>query len=1013
MDNLLFRIISFSAMGLILALFLTINIACGILADTITFWVVGYTVEGGADADATREAGEKLAEQIMEEGAVLVQNNDNVLPLSKTDSAKVNVFGWSATQWIAGGSGSGRVVSDGGYAGYSDTGLLEALDGYGIEYNSELINYYKSYQNTRPYVYGHQNDEGTLHTYNYQYSRLFEPNIVTGYSDSIRLNAELYSDTAIVVIGRTTGESNDAPMAQYKGTYGNKNTGSIPSDSTKTYLEISTEEEELLEYVGANFENVVVLINSTNTMELGFMETIAGLDSCMVVGGTGVNAATAIPKLLYGDATPSGRLSSIYAYELETASTFANSGANLRLYEDTSAKGYYPYDGTNNGNVDGNEAYPGIAYVDYAEGIYLGYRWYETADAEGYWDTVSNEYGKGYNGVVQYPFGYGLSYTTFEKSIGEVNHSSGSTVTADDTIEITVDVTNTGNVAGREVVQVYFTAPYTSGGIEKASIELIATAKTVLPLKPGETESLALSFKVSDMASYDDYDKNKNGFKGYELEAGSYTISIMDNSHTPSVMASGSPSTITYNIADTKITTDAVSGGEIKNRFTGDDATDGLSIDGSDSGQDITFLSRADFKGTFPTVEATGREFTKELQDSNLYTSADATAWASQEASTVTFGVDSGLRLYDANGITETGLALGANYNHRDWDLVLNQITKSEMEQVILQGFLQTAAISSVGKPTMMDVDGPAQAGSFNKSEYGTGFPMSTVLAQTFNPELSYSYGLALGQEAGVLGFDGLYAPGLNLHRSPFGGRNYEYYSEDSYLTGVMCAMTVKGCLNTGVYTYLKHLALYETESYRDGLYTWCTEQALRELYLEPFRESIQVGGSSGIMTAYNRIGAFWTGGSEALITGVMREEYGFEGTILTDYADHHAFMNMDHALQAGGDLWMGGYLNNSSFLYSSSYTNSNTYDQALRQATKNILYTGANALYANSVYNADDDNIAINKGLKVYGFVWWIPLLIVIDILVAGGLGVWTFFVLKRKDGLQVSEVPSETATE
>ena len=600
------------------------------------------------------------------------------------------------------------------------------------------------------------------------------------------------------------------------------------------------------------------------------------------------------------------------------------------------------------------------------EGIHVGYKWYETADVEGFWDEVDNQYGKGYEGVVQFPFGYGLSYTTFTHEIVDtypvknpsqddmLTSSDGSRfyITKDGEIRITVKVTNTGNTAGKEVVQLYYTPPYTKGGIEKSHVELCGFAKTKL-LKPGESEDVTITFKVEDMASYDCYDANNNGFAGYEVEAGDYVIKVMKNSHE---LAGENTSVTFYNPTNIQYTTSSATGNDVYNKFTGNTAIDGVSVDGSDSNANITYLSRADFKGTFPYELVPNRAMTENVKDLNLYLEDDANAFIDKADENIVTGKESGLLLYDENGFTQLGLELGGNYDHEKWGVVLDQLTLDEMKKLVLHGYTKTMEALSVGKIQTKDYDGPAQMGGFATCVQGkaTGFPNATVIAQTWNADLAYNFGLIEGAQAGELGIEGWYAPAANMHRTLFGGRNYEYYSEDEYVSGIMAAKTVEGSLDAGTYCYMKHLICYEQDSMRDSLYTWMTEQALREIYLEPFRIAIEKGGLSGIMTSYNRLGAVWAGGSKALMTDVIRDEFGFKGCIITDYSDHQSFMIMDQALRAGGDLWMDGFVMGD-FTYE---TESNSFKQELRRACKNILYMWTNAGYENMQFLQSRDSV-------------------------------------------------------
>ena len=902
----------------LLVVAIAVNVACAAFRSTLDQFL-GSRAEL---SDELLQAGNDLAEQIQAEGTVLLRNEDSTLPLSK-DNNKVNVFGWSATQWITGGSGSGQCAT-------LDVDFLGALQAAGIEYNQELIDMYRDFLDNRPFT---GPSGGALSTFPEEFSSLYEPSIsdTSCYTQQLLDDAKAFSDTAIVVIGRQTGESNDTPREQHKQ---NAKGGDLIVDDTRTYLEISTEEEELLTYVGENYDKVIVVVNTTNTMNLSFLETIPGLDACLMVGGTGARGAISVVDILYGDVNPSGHLTDTYAYDFATSAAYANAGqAGLGYY--TNADGLYPADGvTTNGNDTGKPLYPGVAYVDYVEGIYVGYKWYETADTEGYWANVSNEFGTGYDGVVQYPFGYGMSYTTFD---WEVVDSTTGALDKDGTVSVTVKVTNTGDVAGKDVVQLYVNPPYYEGQIEKASVNLIDFAKTDL-LQPGESQELTLEATVESLASYDCYDANQNGFTGWELDTGDYTFMVSRDAHDH-------VANFTCNVASNiQYPTDSYSGAEVHNLFTGADAVDGVSLDGSDSDANITWLSRADFAGTFQATKAPDRAMSDNIRALNLYTPEMAEAWINPDDAAVTTDADNGLSVTNPDGtISELGYQLGADYNDPQWDTLLDQLSKSEMDNMVRLAYVQTAELPSIGKPKTVDLDGPAQIGSFAFWWFGatgTGFSQPTVLAQTFNKDLSYQFGQANGAQARQLGVDGWYAPGMNIHRSVMGGRNFEYYSEDPFLSGVMCANTVRGSLDAGVYVYAKHFIAYEQESARDGVYAWMSEQTLREVYARPFKMAINEGGLTGIMSAYGRIGAVWAGGSTALLTNLLRDEWGFQGAVLTDYSDHPVFMNGDQMLRAGGDLWMSGATGGSF----ACETESNSFMQALRRAAKNTTYMWLNA---------------------------------------------------------------------
>lgn len=913
--------------------------------------------------DAQKEANlaeaSALAAQAEAEATVLLQNKDNTLPLS-SDVKKVNVFGWASTAWRVGGSGSGQVTS-------VDVDFLQALNNYGIEYNTELTDMYKNFQDGRE-------STQTLFSWPEQSGRLYEPDISNTkyYTQTILDSAKNYSDTAIVVFGRLAGESNDATKQQYKRT---EKDGEIVEDDTRTMLELSTEEENLLTYVGANYKNVIVLINSTNIMELGQVETIPGVDACLMVGTTGSDGASVLPAVLWGEKEPSGRTADTWAYDMSTAASYANAGLEgVGAY--TNADGLYPADGTTMGNLgEQNYQYPQVSYTDYAEGIYVGYKWYETADTEGYWDEVSNEYGTGYNGVVQYPFGYGLSYTSFDWKVTDAP-ANGSALDKDGDVTVKVTVTNTGDRAGKDVVELYYTAPYTKGEIEKSSVELGAFAKTD-ELQPGESQELTLTIPVEDMASYDAYDANNNGFKGYELDAGDYIFTVRHDAHNVDDDANA---TITCSLpAGVQYAEDTVTGNAVSNKFTGSDAIDGVSLDGSDSNQNITYMTRADFEGTFPKTNTPSRAMTDNVKALNLYTADDANGYINEADEAVTTGAKNGLKIEDNGKTTDLGFQLGADFDDPQWEPLLDQLTVDEMENLYINAYGGLAELKSVGKTKSKDADGPAQIGGFTGMGAGTGFPSSSTLAQTWNADLAQEEGRTIGTQALQNGYTGWYAPATNMHRSPFNGRNYEYYSEDSLLSGVICGNTVQGANQAGVYTYVKHFICNDGESgiYRDSVYTWMTEQALREIYLRPFQMLVEDYDAVGLMSSYNRIGAVWAGGSEALLTGVLRDEWGFDGAVITDYCDHHSYMNGDQALRAGGSLWMAGFTGGQMAFE----TGSNSYMQALRRATKEALYMYLHVRVTNRDYaESIGDTTAMRHAFTTSVFGWR-HLVVLIDI--------------------------------
>ena len=951
------------------------NVAMALMGDTVESYLGGDKIEvTSEEKDATMRAGAQLAQRIEGEGLVLLKNDDEALPLPE-DCTQVNVFGWASTQWVASGSGSGQVSGQ-------TTDLLDALSEAGVSYNTQLTDMYRSFCGERPYK-----SAGALSSRASEFCRLYEPSIYdkSCYSDELLSNARKYSDTALVVISRTAGESIDCPRAQYKV---DSRGGVVDIDVTRSYLELSQEEEDLLRYVGKNYEHVVVLVNSTNAMELGELETTPGVDAALLVGCTGGEGVRAVVDALWGRTNPSGRTTDTYAYDLSTAASWANSGAmGEGIY--TNGQGLYPADGTMNANVGVSEPYDAVRFCDYAEGIYVGYRWYETADAEGFWDGVSNQYGQGYDGVVQYPFGYGLSYTSFRWEVTGRSPGQGTTVGRKTDFSIRVKVTNTGKVAGRDVVQLYCTSPYNKGGIEKSAAVLVAYEKTRL-LKPGETQEISLSFSMDDVASYDFDDADGDGFAGYELERGEYTVELRRDAHT--VADCEFASTMLWIPRTIQCPDDIKTGAAVQNRFTGDSAWDGVSIDGSNSGANITWLSRADFAGTFPRRGDADREMADNVAALNLYAdgqalvealSAEPDASVKTEYPLTTTSSESNL-LSDGGELTELGRQLGLSYSDEAWDDLLDQVSIADMERIVLHGYISTGKIDGIGKPRTKEVDGPSQVGSFNQLSTGVAYPGATVLAQTWSKELAREYGRQVGLECASIGVDGWYAPSVNVHRTPLGGRNYEYYSEDPLVSGAMAAQVVAGSKEAGTYCFVKHLVANSQDTYRDSLYEWMTEQTLREVYLPAFR-MLARSGATGIMTSYNRLGATWAGGNAGLITDVLRGEWGFVGCVITDYADHHAYMNVDQMLRAGGDLFMDGVFRNGAFEF--GYTQSElsssvaaggpeaadaaTFAANLRRATKDVLYTWLNARATNLAYNQEaalDGSAQLTRPVKVPG---------------------------------------------
>ena len=842
--------------AVLLTIGLVVNIACGIFYSAITpFMTANFnplltgqkqvTTGQSLTVEQAAEQSRAMAQELVQEGAVLLKDQNNALPLA--EGTAVNLFGYGSVDPIYGGSGSGASDTS------SNIDLVTGLTNAGFTVNQELVDFYKKSGVSRAAQKGFEGSN-------------FTPAEVPAaqYTDTLLQNAKAFSDVAIVTISRVGGEGGDLPQDMYAAGYSK-------TDDGRHYLELTQDEEDLLALIKAQgFGKVIVLVNSSNAMELGFLEDDA-IDAALWIGSLGSTGFNAVGEILSGKVNPSGRLSDTYAYDLTTASAYWNAGnftyANLKHH-----------------------------YVEYAEGIYVGYRFYETRyvdNTTGVCDEAA------YAKAVQYPFGYGLSYTTFEQSIADYK-------TTDSAIEMTVEVKNTGAVAGKDVVQVYYTAPYTIGGIEKSHVVLAGFAKTSL-LQPGASEKVTVTFAPEDMASYDE-----TGAKAYVLEAGTYQIKLMRNAHEVIDQREYEvPATITYSGENAR-STDLVAA---TNEF--EDVA---------QGQIKQYVSRADWEGTLPTTRTDGKTASAETvaakENTPVYENKD-----SDQPITI---ADHGLTLEDMTGL---------EYDDPKWDDLLEQLSVDDMTNMISNGGWSTPEVASVGKPATNDLDGPAGINSLVSSLKGVSFPSEVIVGSSWNTDLAQRFGTAFGAEAAANHVVGLYAPGMNIHRTPFSGRNFEYYSEDGLLSGKMGAAMVQGVDSQGVYTYIKHFALNDQESNRLSISVWANEQSIREIYLKPFELSVKEGGTTAVMSSYSRLGNTWAGASKALLTDVLRNEWGFHGMVVTDSAmGNTSWMDINLALRAGGDMMlclMGVKLDSSS----------NTAQQAMRRACHNILYTQANSI--------------------------------------------------------------------
>lgn len=844
---------------ILLAVIIAANGAIYAFNNIINQHFSSVKVDDMAVDDATT-ASKDITTRIEEEGIVLLENKDNTLPLNVEKNAKVNVFGQSSTAIVYGGAGSGASDET------DNITLQEGLKQAGFDVNEDLTKFYEDHK-TKKKGQNVFNLKGGDYNIN-------EP-ATSEYSDKLISDAKKFSDTAVVVFSRNGGEGGDLPMdmASYTG-----------GDEGKHYLELQSCEQEMLSMVEKNFEHVIVLVNSSNAMELGFLED-KNVDAALWIGGPGSTGCVAVGEVLSGAINPSGRLVDTYAYDLTTAPAYYNAGD-------------FTY--TSNGE-DTSEH-----YVEYAEGIYVGYRYYETR-------YVDNATGKcdedAYGKVVQYPFGYGLSYTSFEQKITHHEVKDGK-------INIEIEVKNTGKVAGKDVAQVYVTAPYTNGGIEKSFVELEGFAKTGM-LEPGKSEKVTVSFDVEDMAAYDYAEQGC-----YVLEKGTYEIKLMNNAHD--VLDS-----FTYDVEDTIVYNE--------DNARSSDKTAAVNTFDFAAG-DVTYVSRSDWEGTLPTERVEKKEATAEILDQlNLDNINKLYVNPSNEGDKITTGADNGLTLSDMAGVP---------YDDEKWDKLLDELSVDEMAKLMGYGGFSTVEIASIDKVATIDIDGPAGLNALTSDISGVQFPSEAVIGSTYNVELVDEMGQTYAQEANAHGVVGLYAPGVNIHRTPFSGRNFEYYSEDPVLNGKLGAAMTRGCNSMGVYCYPKHFALNDQETNRSGVCVWSNEQAMREIYLKAFEIVVKEGNNHGLMSSYNRIGTVWSGGCKELLTNVLRGEWGFEGAVATDYANAK-LLNADQALMAGGDLM----LSTTGATLSDKVTESIEGQQKLRQASKNVLYMVVNSrAYTNPV---------------------------------------------------------------
>ena len=865
----------------VLAIIVVINLICtGPMSALLN--LVGGTPTPTVVSEALASEASDVALKIAEEGFVLLEN-DGLLPL--TDTKKLNLFGWSSTNPVYGGAGSGGINNL-----YPKVSLIDGLKGAGFEVNQELIDFYTAFAPDRAAV------SITAQNWN-----LPEPPAAT-YTDSLMENAKAFSDTAVIVISRMAGEGhNDIPQDMANCDIYTDNSADYRDwNEGDHYLQLNNTEKDMVQLVCDNFDNVIVVYNGAYAFELGFVEEYDSIKGLIWAPGPGNVGFTALGELLSGSVNPSGRTNDTFVYDMKTAPYWNN--AEKRDYANML---HMTVEGMNAG-VPTNYA---PAFINYVENIYVGYKFYETAYAEALLSAAEggdHAYTFDYDSIVQYPFGYGLSYTSFTQEMSDLR-------TEGETISFDVTVTNTGDTAGKDVVEVYFNPPYTDGGIEKASANLVRYEKTGL-LAPGASETVTITLNAEDLASYDELSAGC-----YVLEAGDYTIAIKADSHTElDSRVFAVTETITYDEGNPRPSDDAAAVNVLQN-----------------ARGNVTYLSRAGHFANY--AEATAAPASLDLPEEyipgyHLNANYDPNTYINPDDTMPTLGAKNGLKLIDLRGKA---------YDDPQWEKLLDQLTVNEMADMIALSGYQTPAIPSIGKIQNVDSDGPAAINNNFTGGGSVGYPIEVVITCTWSHELARQWGEYMGRMAKELGSTGWYAPGMNTHRSAFTARNYEYFSEDGVLAGFMAADAVAGALSQGVYSTIKHYAMYDCNG--KMVCAWATEQSMREIYLKPFEIATKAVDVNAAMASWAYIGNLWVGESSALMKTILRDEWGFRGFVVSDFFRNngHGFMNADEALANGVDAMLSTFAGGPNQVTDKTAASNVRY---MREATHNILYTTVNS---------------------------------------------------------------------
>ena len=863
---------------------------------TTTWDILMTTVSGSSvrtfDSEVARAAAKEAESNVVtiqEEGTVLLKNRNNALPLNVEDAKekKINVFGSCAFGLFYGNGGSGSFQTDGRVATFPRKAmkLEEALKSEGFEINNNIYNMIKNYYSSNKKTVSIAESDYDIQCGFNKYN----------YSEIVSSKAPYDYEPPVSVYetpfeelgGKTLLE--DAKAFSDTALFVITRRGSEDEDMKTSDLQLKANEIAAIDMLEENFKKVIILLNVPTVIESEFLNDDE-ISAAIFMGHPGLTGTKAIAEILNGKVNPSGHLVDTWPYDVKSAPSYQNFGNDTTL----------TYTGGSTGK-----------FTNYMEGIYVGYRYYTTRA------MVDSSFK--YNEEVQYSFGHGLSYTKFDKAIVEEKVDLEA-----QTVELTVEVENIGTVPGKDVIQIYSHAPYTNGGTEKSWFNLAAFAKTNI-IQPGEKKDYKVSFKLRDIASW-------NTAKGYYmLDKGEYEFSLRENVWDLAVTNTGKTNIVKCTLAnDIEYKTSYQTNYPYENIFQ--------DVEWGGGSEKIKYLSRSNFDETWTNTSEINK-----VADASKFPGGASNQTGGQTFSFDDNQIEGELPTTGANNGLNFNDFKNAEWDDPRWDSLLDQMTLDDLKDIVDQGSFKTAKIDSIHKAETIDYDGPSAA--FHS---GTGHPSAVTLACSWSTDVARIMGESIGREGAARGLTGWYAPGINTHRSPYGGRNFEYYSEDPLIAGNMAGYTAKGSMKYGVYTYAKHFILNEQENSRAGVFCWASEQSIREIYARGFEIYSDLGGL-GIMSSFNCIGSWWTGASEPLLTTLLRNEWGFHGVVVTDYVSS-PYMAVNLGIRAGNDLW----LNRNPSCHADHAYKQTPHDATilLRRSAKNILYACA---HSNNVWTAED----------------------------------------------------------